>query len=71
LVLKAKFWGHSVLWGFVLFIGWVKDAQLRVTWGIAWNELLLLRPLQQQACSNETKKGPLRLTTTKGATHDK
>ncbi len=41
LMVKARFWWRSILWGFIPVIGWVKDTQLRVAWGMASNVLLL------------------------------
>jgi hypothetical protein len=46
---KWAFWWRSVLWGMIPLIGWVKDAQLRVAWGMTSNVLLLEGP-RETAC---------------------
>lgn len=38
---KWAFWWRSTLWGMIPLIGWIKDAQLRVAWGMTSNVLLL------------------------------
>lgn len=37
---KWGFWWRSAMWGMIPLIGWVKDAQLRVAWGMASNVML-------------------------------
>jgi hypothetical protein len=39
--LKWAFWWRSSLWSLIPLVGWVKDAQLRVAWGMASNVMLL------------------------------
>jgi hypothetical protein len=41
LEVKMAFWWRSTLWGMIPLIGWVKDAQLRVAWGMTSNVMLL------------------------------
>lgn len=41
LEVKVAFWWRSALWGMIPLIGWAKDAQLRVAWGMTSNVMLL------------------------------
>jgi hypothetical protein len=41
LEMKWAFWWRSMLWGMIPLVGWIKDAQLRVAWGMASNVMLL------------------------------
>jgi len=49
LEVKWGFWWRSTLWGMIPLIGWLKDAQLRVAWGMASN-VMLFEGAEDAAC---------------------
>lgn len=52
---KWAFWWRSTLWGMIPLIGWVKDAQLRVAWGMTSN-VMLLEGMSGAACRRRSEE---------------